>query len=226
MLRLHLPFPDSRTNVAKQGIILAPNAASRTILAVGEVLSALPGPVNVTRNMVYLVDPRNYGTTAYMNHIILQYLSSVSTTTTANAIINHVLDPSHSSLAMTPSLFPPESIPVLEVALFGSIEAADATSYISSFTTPSGSLFFGSADGSAFRDWAFGRGGTIVWSENATTPEAVHDKAPPNGDDIFNQTWNAAATAINTNTPNVGVANVTESFRSNNRFSLSWPLDT
>lgn len=224
VLRLHLPFLDSRSNVAKQGIVLAPNTAPRAILAVGEALSALPGSVNVTRNMPSLVDPRNYGTTTYANHIILQYLSSVPVNT-ANAIVKHVLNQSHlpPSLATEPSLFPLESIPVLEVAVFGSTEADDATAYISSFTTSSGSLFFGSANASAFRTWAFGRGGAIAWSENATTPETVHDTS--SGDSIFNITWTAAAMAINTNAPNVGLVNVTDSFRANNRFSPNWPLD-
>lgn len=221
VLRLRLPFLDSRNNTARQGITLKSDVAPRAILAVGEALSALPGSVSATRSSAALADPRNYGTTAYASHIILQYLSSVSSNT-ANAIISRVLDSSTTvhpppNPASESSLFPLESIPILEVAVFGNIDASDTSSYVSSFTTSSGSLFFGSSDGSAFRAWAIGRGGQIAWAENATSPEVVYDNTF--SDNIFNLTWAATSTAIERGDRNVGLVNITDTFRKNQRFS-------
>jgi hypothetical protein len=222
LLRLRLPFADSGGNVSGQGVVLNPDVTPRAILAVGESLSTLPGSINATLDLEAATDPRNYGTTTYANHIILQYLSSMSTNT-ANAIISHVMDAASSSAPLPPNpgnepfLFPLDSIPSLEVAVFGSIEASDTGSYVSSFTTPSGSLFFGSSDGSAFRTWAIGRGGRIAWTENATSPEVVYDASF--SDQIFNETWTAASLGISTNAPNVGLSNITDSFSANQRFS-------
>lgn len=221
LLRLRLPFLDSLGETARQGIILNPDVAPRAILALGEVLSALPGSINATRDFAADVDPRNYGTPTYASHILLQYLSSMSINT-ANAVISHVLDtqspgPPTPDSAADSDLFPLESLPILEVAVFGNIEASDTSSYVSSFTTSSGSLFFGSSDGSAFRTWAIGRGGQIAWAENATSPEVVHDESF--SDYVFNSTWLAASIAITTNAPNVGLVNITDSFQSNQRFS-------
>jgi hypothetical protein len=140
---------------------------------------------------------------------------------TANAVVDHVLRTA-SSFPVPPSpdrqplLFPLESIPLLEVAVFGNVEHTDVDSDVSSFTTSSGLLFFGSNDGTAFRTWAIGQGGTIMWTENATSPEIVRDKTF--SDSIFNQTWVAASIAIQVNATSVSVANITAAFRSNNRF--------
>lgn len=220
VLRLRLPFLDSQSNTAKQGIVLNSDVAPRAILAVGEALAALPGPINSTRSQATAVDPRNYGTTAYASHIILQYLSSVSVNV-ANAIIYHVLNssatPPPPNSASESALFPLESIPTLEVAIFGNIETSDVDSYVSSFTSSSGSLFFGSDDGSSFRSRAIGRGDRIAWTENATSPEVVYDNTL--SDSVFNQTWLAASVAIDTNARNVGLVNITDTFRVNQRFS-------
>lgn len=220
ILRLRLPFLDSRTNVASQGIILQSDVAPRTVLAVGEALSALPGSNNLTRSPSLLTDPRSYGTTAFASHIILQYLASVPPNT-ANTIIQHVLNstgpipPPNPSLE--PPLFPLQSIPMVEVAVFGSIDGSDAGSYISSFTTASNSLFFGSNDGTAFRTWAIGNAGTIAWTVNATSPEVVHDNSF--SDSVFNLTWSDISTAISTHAENIGLPNITDTFERNQRFS-------
>ncbi|KXN89933.1 hypothetical protein AN958_04937 [Leucoagaricus sp. SymC.cos] len=192
ILRLRLPFPESLGEVPRQGVILKPDVAPRAILAVGERLSALSGPTNATRGSIAFIDPRGYGTMTYANHIILEYLSSINSNT-ANAIIT------------------------LEVSVFGSVEASDASSYVSSFADFSGSLFFGSNDGSAFRSWAIGRGGQIAWTENSTSLEVVYDKSL--SDKIFNLTWAATSAGIETNAPNVGLVNITDTFHANQRFS-------
>jgi hypothetical protein len=213
VLRLRLPFLDSQNNITKQALVLKPDAAPRAALAVGVGLSTLLGPTNSTP-----VDPRNYGTTAYANHVVLQYLSSVSINS-ANAIVKHVLNSSTTPIPPDSGydsvLFPLEDIPSLGVAVFGSIEASDVDFYVSSFTT-SDSLFFGSSDGGTFRAWAIGRG-RIAWTENATSPEVVYDGTL--SDKIFNETWAAASMAIETNARNVGVVNITDAFRVNQRFS-------
>lgn len=216
VLRLRLPFPDSAVNVVHQGVILKPDVTPRAILAAGAGLSTLPGTINATRSLVVAADPRNYGTAAHANHIIFQYLSSMPPDT-ANAVIRHVLDAATSSTPLPPDNLPLDSIPSLEVAVFGNVEASDIGSYVSSFTNPSGSLFFGSDDGTAFRTWAIGRGGQIAWTANATSLGVVYDSSF--SDRIFNLTWDATSAGINTNAPNVGLANITATFTSYQRFS-------
>ncbi|KAJ3570256.1 hypothetical protein NP233_g4532 [Leucocoprinus birnbaumii] len=216
VLRLRFPYPDFGTNVTREGVVLKPGVAPRAVLAMGAGLSALPGPVNSTRSLTAAADPRNYGTPTYANHIILQYLSSMDINT-ANAVVSYILSAATSSTPAPADNLPLNSIPSLEVAVFGSVEASDADIYLSPFTLNSGSLFFGSSDGSAFRNFVIGRGGQIAWAENATSAEVVYDKSF--SDLIFNQTWAATAAGISTNAPDVGLSNITGTFSLYQRFS-------
>lgn len=222
VLHLRLPFLDSRTGVVRQAAVLARDAASRVILHTGELWSTMfngTGATNVTTSQL---DQRQYGTLSLSDHVILQYLSSFPDIGTANALIRFVLDsatripvPPEKTSALFQSL---PSLPILEVAVFGDVLPLDLTSTIAPFASPSGALFFGSEDGSALRNWTIHViGGSIVWTENATSPLAVRDKSL--GDTTITQTWNAIALAITHNVPGIGLPNITATFQGTRDFS-------
>src|SRR6185369_9105502 len=111
-------------------------------------------------------------------------------------------------------------IPVLEVTVFGSVLSSDVGSAISSFTTSSGSLFFGSDQGTALRGWAINAcKGSIAWAQSPLSPLIVRDSGF--SDAIFEQTWKAVSVAKHNNVQNIGLVNVTDSFNFNNKFSPS-----
>ena len=224
VLRLRLPFTDPRSGVPRQAAVLNRDVAPRVVLHSGAILSPLPGPSNVSDISMQLTDPRQYGTLGQWNHIILQYLSSIPDINVAIALVTYVL--SSASLAVGPPtnssvLFQSLSmIPIIEVAVFGSVISSDVTSAVSSFTTSSGALFFGSAQGTALRNWAIMDGGvSIAWAESALSPLIVRDSTF--SDVIFEDTWNAVATALQNNIQNVGLINVTNSFNVNQKFTPS-----
>jgi len=224
ILRLRLPFIDSRSGVARQAALLKLDVAPRVIVYSGEVLSAMPGSSNMTMTTEDQSDPRRYGTLRQLDHVVLKYLSSIPDVNVATALVNYVL------ASETMPLMPPTNasmlyqsiamIPVMEVAVFGSIDPSDITSAVSAFATSPGprSLFFGSDQGNSLRTWAItGCSITVVWSESALSPLIVRDNDL--SDSIFNQTWTAVSTALRNNVPGVNVANITEAFRLTHKFS-------
>jgi hypothetical protein len=177
------------------------------------------GATNVTTPQL---DQRQYGTLGLSDHVILQYLSSFPDIGTANTLIKFVVD----SATRVP--IPPEkastlfqslpSLPILEVAVFGDVLPLDITSTIAPFASSSGALFFGSEDGSALRNWTINVvGGSIVWTENATSPLVVRDKSL--ADTTITQTWDAIALAISHNVPGIGLPNITATFQGTQDFS-------
>lgn len=224
VLRLRVPFSDPRQGVPRQAAVIKRDVAPRVLLHSGAILSPLPGPSNVTTITSQLTDPRQYGTLGQSNHVLLQYLSSIPDVNVAIALVSYVL--SSASIQATPPtntsvLFQSlDMIPIMEVVVFGSIIPPDVTSVISSFTTFSGSLFFGSTQGTALRNWALtGCMDSIAWAEDVLSPLIVRDN--DFSDPIFNQTWTAASIALQDNVQDVGLVNVTESFSANNKFTSS-----
>jgi len=224
VLRLRLPFADPRSGVPRQAAVLKRDVAPRVILHSGALLSPLPGPSNMTDISMQLTDPRQYGTLGQWNHVILQYLSSIPDNNVAIALVSYVLSsaslevgpPSNSSVLFQ-SL---PMIPIIEVAVFGSVISSDVSFAVSSFTTSSGTLFFGSAQGTALRNWAIkSRGGSIAWAESVLSPLIVRDSTF--SDVIFEDTWDAVALALQDNVQNVGLVNVTNSFDVNQKFTPS-----
>ena len=141
---------------------------------------------------------------------------------TASALVSFVLT------AATNASIPPDqssplfqslqSIPFLEVAVFGDVEPPDLTSTVASFTTSSGSLFFGSADGADLRNWTINTvGGPVVWTENATSPLVVRDNSL--GGTAITQTWDAISIALSNNIPGIGLANITTTLQGTQDFS-------
>jgi len=215
MLRLRLPFSNSRHGVSKQAVILSKDALPRVIVSAGEALSALPGSDDEVALSISRLDPRNSGTFGNINHVLLQYFSSIPRTDIATALVEFVLNAVTLATPVPPAsslLFESiDLIPALEVAVFGTIAPSDISGVYSSFTAPNGALYFGSGDGAAMRNWTIAKvQQDIVWTENATSPVVVHDLSF--SDSVFEQAWNASATAIAHSLTNVGVLNITTSF--------------
>ncbi|KAJ7786426.1 hypothetical protein B0H16DRAFT_1446177 [Mycena metata] len=207
ILRMRLPFADSRTNVARQAVGLKSEVRPRAVIYSGEVLSAFPGTPNISSSGV-LSNPNSYGTISHCNHVVLQWLSSMPTSI-ASDVVAFVLGnsttppPTSSILSSTP-------LPALEVAVFGTLSKTDLDFVSSGFADSAGSLVFGSSDGDALRQWAVPATGNLIWTEFANSSLVVHDRSFT--DLIFNETWAAAANALSTHKA-VGVLNITTSFQ-------------
>ncbi|KAG7099311.1 hypothetical protein E1B28_001169 [Marasmius oreades] len=220
VLRLRLPFIDSHAGTGKQAVVLRQDVYPRAILHTGELLSAL-GPFSETLEATpFIANPRDHGTVNNVNHVILNFLLSISDVNLAMSLIQFILlargtpPPDNGFIAKSLS-----SIPSIEVAIFGSVSGADVTSAVSSFSTPSGSMFFGSSAAQAMRQWSIDglSGAGVSWTENATSQEIARDNKLD--DSIWNDVWRAASTALERDAPNVGIKNVTDSLRNNGKFS-------
>ncbi|KAF5377537.1 hypothetical protein D9615_005316 [Tricholomella constricta] len=224
VLRLRLPFVDPRSGIARQAAVLKRDVSPRVIMYNGAILSPLPGPSNVTSISAEQSDPRRYGTLGQFNHVVLKYLSSIPQLDVAAALVSYVL-----SSASVQAIPPPATsilstslsmIPIMEVAVFGTISPSDISSAVSSFTTSSGAFFFGSDQGTALRNWVItGCGSTIAWAESPLSSLVVRDN--DFSDHIFNQTWTAVSTALQNDIGDIGLVNVTDTFTINNKFTLS-----
>jgi len=218
ILHLRLPFVDSGTGVARQAAVLKRDVVPRALVRSGEVLSSLLGAPDMTAITEVQSDPRQYGALGHFDHVVLSYLSSISDVNIATALVTYILGstsvpPANSSIIYQSLAV----IPTMEVAVFGSIAPSDIDSVVSAFTTSTGSLFFGSDQGSALRNWSItGCNSRVVWSETALSPLVVHDNDL--SDTIFNQTWTAVSTALHYNITGIGIANVTETFGLTHKF--------
>ncbi|KAF9569666.1 hypothetical protein CPC08DRAFT_677297 [Agrocybe pediades] len=224
VLNLRLPSVDGRTGTDKQAAILSHKASSRVVLYQGDLLSGIDvsstsgGTLSSTQ-----IDPRQYGTLSFSDHVVLRYLQSFPNVTLATAFIDFILNtatklnvPPDVSSTLFQSL---QSIPILEVAVFGDIPPSDLTSTVSPFTNPSGTLFFGSDDGAAMRNWTINTiAGPVIWTENATSPVVARDTSVAESDTIT-LTWNAISLAISHNIAGIGLANITSTLERTNRFA-------
>ncbi|KAH7931096.1 hypothetical protein BV22DRAFT_999355 [Leucogyrophana mollusca] len=219
--RLRLPFCDSRLGVANQSIVLTPEVASRAIIYVGETLSGLPG-VNPSAITSSQRDPRMYGTLEHLDHVLFNFLSSVGNVTQAQALVDFILgNPSVPPNASAPAILASlAELPLIEVAVFGSVTPSDVSSTASSFTGPGDSLFFGSPQAEALRDWAITASDSFIsWTVNALSAEIVKDTSFSNP--IFNQIWNSVSVFLATHPAGTVVTlnNITSSFASNGMFT-------
>ncbi|KAG6845762.1 hypothetical protein H0H87_003816 [Tephrocybe sp. NHM501043] len=222
VLRLRQPFFDTRSGIARQAAVLKREVKPRVIIHNGAILSTLPGPSNLSTITFQQADPRQYGTLGQFNHVVLQYLSSIARLEVATALVAYVLDSAAEQAIPPPStsvLFSSLSIiPVLEVAVFGTVSPSDISSAASAFTTASGSLFFGSDQGTALRNWVItGCHSTTIWAESPLSSLVVRDDDFQ--DQIFNQTWTAVSTAIHNNIGNIGLINITDTFTATQKFT-------
>lgn len=217
VLRLRLPFADGRIGVAKQAVILNDDASIRAILHAGELLSALPGP-STTSLSDSSVDPRRFGTLSHVNHIALRWLQSFSSPNLAAEAAKYI--------TTSPTVPPPSdsvlinaTIPPIEVAVFGDVFLSDISSFVSSFSTPDGSLFFGSDQAQSFRMWALqASSASIGWCSAAFDSEVVREKSSINSD--FELVWTGANGLIEKgNDGSQVVASVTNALGGRNLFS-------
>jgi len=220
LLRLRLPFPDSRTGVAKQAAVLTQDALSRVVIYSGEVVSAFPGASTVPPLTDSTTDPRQFGTVDHMNHVLLNYLSSIANVALAMELVQFVLNGSSLPPSSTSPLFASiSSIPILEFSVFGSVQPVDIASSVSSFSTPSGALFFGSNAGQAFRTWALiDSSESVAWAQSATSSEIVREGAATNS--VFESVWTPASELLNSGSTSTSLLNnVTQSLASLNLFT-------
>ena len=218
LLRLRLPFPDDRTGVALQASALTDDATVRTVIYSGEIVSALPGGTPPSNETSTNVDPREVGVPGFLNHVLLNYFSSIPNITLAMDLVSHVLSsniPSNDS-SLVQSL---SSLPVLEFAVFGSVRPQDISYSVSSFSTSTGSLFFGSDAGQKFRSWALvNTEASVVWAESATSADAVHEGSATDAN--FESVWKPASELVAAGSTNANdVQKVTSSLRSLGLFS-------
>ncbi len=222
--RLRLPFLDSRTGVNRQAVVLSRDASTRAIVYNGEIFSSISNttatPASISSTQL---NPQQYGTLTLADHVILQYLMAIPNINIANNLIQFVLNTTSVTPVppdVTSPLFQSLSLlPSLEVAVFGSTQASDLTSTVSPFTNPSNSLFFGSDDGSALRNWTINSSsGSVIWAQNATSPLIVRDKSLDPSTSI-SKVWSAAALAITFNVTTISLSNVTSSLQATNSFS-------
>lgn len=217
VLRLRLPFIDSRTGVAQQGVVLIRDVGSRAVVHSGEILSALPAKGGLASVSTVDADPRQYGTLNHLYHVVLNYLQAMDVTV-ATAVASYILG--SNVVPPTNTTIPLQSlpdIPALEVAIFGSVLPADISSTVSSYTTPSGTLFFGSSQGEALRVWSLSNvSHPVQWADSAVAPLIADDSSLT--DTIFNETWSVAAQAIAHNVQ-VSVTNITNSLKSNGKLT-------
>ncbi|KAG8966640.1 hypothetical protein FRC03_011587 [Tulasnella sp. 419] len=231
VLRLRVPFmnPNDKssggpvsnpTAVPGQALVLGTDATTRVVVRSGKLLSTLPGDDSSTVKAdsdvpAGALDVSNYGTMDYMAHVILTWLRSMPVDVGMDVATYLIGAPSTTEAGAVSSPPPPpsnllnskqlmSSIPTLEVALFGTLGTSDVSYGVSSFATPSSSLFFGSSTGNVFRQYVNGvasneKGYSIVWSQSPTSEEVVRENKV--ADESFDATWNGAATLIgNANT--------------------------
>ncbi|KAJ4486260.1 hypothetical protein J3R30DRAFT_3445515 [Lentinula aciculospora] len=220
VLRLRLPFIDTRTGAAMQAASLQHDVGPRAVIRSGEMLSALPLSSNASAFSAATSNPRDYGTLNNFDHVLLDYVSSILDVNVAIALASFLTSTSNAVPPSNTSILASsiETIPSLEVAIFGSVLPSDIGSVLSSFVSPAGALFFGSTQGQSMRDWAIvGTGTSVVWAESALSTQVVRDNSL--ADATFEDIWENAALAIDSNAQNVGVGNITGSLQSTGEFS-------
>lgn len=216
ILHLRLPFTDSQTR-PKQAVILSRDVSPRVVVYNREILSGLPTSNTST---VPTTDPRQFGTLGHISHVLLDFFKAIPDVNVARQVVNYVLSsqvtpPSNDTL-LGMSL---NTIPTLEVAVFGSVTPQDVEGIASSFTTPSGGLFFGTDQSLALRDWAMIATHTsVTWTEFANSPTIVNDNSFT--DNAFNAVWNPAYLFFHSNSDaTVTVGNITAGFTVVNKFT-------
>lgn len=217
VLRLRLPFRDSQTGLAKQAAILSHDASPRVVIYNGQVLSGLPDSNTAS---IPTTDPRRFGTLNHINHILLDFFEAIPDVNVATQFVDYVLSspvtPPSNDTVLGQSL---NIIPTLEAAVFGSITPPDVAGVVSSFTTPSGGLFFGTDQSLAVREWAIAATKTsVTWTQFSNSPLIVNDDSFT--DTAFNAVWDPAFTFFHsTSNAVVNVVNITGGFTAVDKFT-------
>ncbi|QRV83641.1 Zinc finger protein GLI2 [Ceratobasidium sp. AG-Ba] len=191
--RFRTPFVEGSP---RQAVQLASAANSRISVHVGRDLAGIPSAPSHSANATGVDDTRTFGTLDNMDHVLLLYLQAFPSIQAAGALVQYVLDasdpktppPTNTSTLfnLTSSL---DSMPILEVALFGSVGPSDLSASLADFSTADGQLFFGSSDADAFRNWAMQRTGSVVWADGALATQVVRETTK---DETFEMIWKGA----------------------------------
>ncbi|KAG8779344.1 hypothetical protein FRC12_024356 [Ceratobasidium sp. 428] len=195
MARLRTPFASG--NKPTQAVQLASVANSRVSVHLGRALAGEPSASGSSANVTGTDDTRTFGTLDNMDHVLLSYLQAFPSIQAAGSLVEYVLGasdarappPSNTSTLfnLTSSL---ETMPVLEVALFGTVGPDDLGAAVADFANSNGELFFGSSDADAFRAWAVQRAGSVVWADGATASQVVREATR---DETFELVWKGAS---------------------------------
>ncbi|KAJ3525497.1 hypothetical protein NM688_g8395 [Phlebia brevispora] len=215
VLQLRLPFVNSLNGVATQAAVLKSAVSPRVVVYNGQILSTLP---DASPSNTAVVDPHQYGTLNNMYHVLLRYLSSMDVnvaTELAQFVLGSTTVPPSPSSALLSAI---SSLPVMEVAVFGTIKPSEIDHTVSSLTAPNGSLYFGTTASSNLREWTISAvQGDLLWTENATSTQYVKDD-PSNPN--FMQIWMSAYNYFHeSNNATVTVSNITNSFESTGLFT-------
>lgn len=219
-LQLRLPFRDDIPSVARHAAVLNRDLNSRIIFSVGKGFSGIfDGTVSLAPSQL---DPRQYGTVNFLDHVILQHLTSIGDINIANSLVKFVLDSRTAVRAVPPdpssTLYQVmKTLRPIEVAVFGDVTSSDFSSIVSPFAIESGALFFGSEDGAALRNWTIGTAHLpIVWTQNATSSLVVRDNSL--GDNPITRMWNSVSLALSRQVTTIGVVNITDTLMG----TMSW----
>ncbi|CAE6437927.1 unnamed protein product [Rhizoctonia solani] len=184
-----------------QAVQVSANATSRLTVRLGRNAAGLPSMSLSTANLTGSSDPRTFGTTSNMDHVLLTYLQAFPSIQAAAALVDHVLASSDSRApppSNTSALYNLTSglaeLPILEVAFFGTVGPSDLAFAHADLATPSGQLFFGSNPANTFRNWAIQRTDQVVWSDGPTALQVVREGKLK--DPTFEEVWNGASVLL------------------------------
>jgi hypothetical protein len=213
LFQLRHPFLDSRTGAPLQAVTLQRDTWPRAVVYSGEALAALPGATDAPPASAYALDPRQYGTLANLNHVLMRWFGAIGDVALATAAVQFVLAGSTAPPANASALATRlAALPPLEVALFGAVLPADVAAVASAFAAPGGALWFGADAALAMRQWALtAAGAPVVWATNATAALVVRDASLT--DPKFLSVWTPAEVDLRQN-PNLAVSTVTDSLAS------------
>jgi hypothetical protein len=192
VLRLRRPFADARESMQVTSAQLVSKAGTRAVLHGGEQLFGLTGfrdngLATQTNFTTAQADPREYGTIQHLDHVALSYLLAFPNVNLAKQAAQFIMNADEATLPPTSGdeLFDEsdalESIPAIEVAVFGSILPTDLATFSADLATPNGTLFFGSASADIFRKWALrDSNDLILWSNSSASQKVVHESRTNN----------------------------------------------
>jgi hypothetical protein len=185
-LGLRLPFRDSESNVPTQAAVINLSTRPRVVLYNGQQFAALPSGAPPSSIQM---DPRQYGTLRHIDHVLLNFFSAIPDVSLARALVQYVLSSSGvPPLGDSPLVKSLDSLPVIGVAVIGSVVPSCIDHAISSFVKPSGNVYFGTDQSLALRDWTLNAvQSSVIWTANATASLVVRDDSFT--DAKFNQVW-------------------------------------
>lgn len=154
-------------------------------LHAGSLLSGLPFEASANTSGA---TTDTFGTYEHLDAVLLNYLEQIPSPTLATSLINHILQN-----AGAPATFAGvDTLPRLEVQLWGALPFSDVDYIVSALVLPSGNTLFGSETGAAIRSWAHSSSSMskpIRWTQTATSLEYTIDSG---SDARFQQVWDIA----------------------------------